>query len=326
MAHPDTAVSEAVDVQPADDDAAALDAFDAILSEEEEGEAEEPEPEDGEELEEEADEGEEPVEPAIPAPVSWSKEEKALFETLTPEQQRGVAAIEARRNGDVQKATTEAAEAKRNAMSEAETAVAQIQRQYAAELAQYAKAFEVPEPDYSLLATNPQAFAEQLAYHKQSLAQRDQLAQQSADAMRQAEAAEREAVQRWEAKQVEILAREIPEWGDLTQRRALLENVASVGKDLGYDDEAMSNLDARDILALRRVVGDRDKASKYDKLMADKMAGVRAAKGQAPITAKPGTAQPKGSGQRRALADATSRLRQTGSDADALAAFEAMGL
>lgn len=43
-------------------------------------------------------------------------------------------------------------------------------------------------------------------------------------------------------------------------------------------------------------------------------------------TAKPGAAQPSGSGTARALKDATSRLRKTGSDADAIAAFSALGI
>ena len=328
MAHLDTDVSEAVDGS----DDAALGAFDNILSEEQDGDpAEEDSPEEGDEPdaeEEEADEDEEQEEvSAIPAPVSFNAAEKAAFAELPPELQQSVAAIEARRNADVQKATTAAAEAKRTAKVEAEAQLAQIQRQYASELEQYAKALEVQEPDYSLIATNPQAFAQQMAYYKQAEAEKAALTQQSAAAVRNAQAIEQQQQQQWEAEQQAILAREIPEWNDPAKRNELVNQLISIGRDLGFEDDALSNVDATELLALRKIATDRDKAEKYDKLMAGKMEAVRAAKGKpAPMTNKPGAAQPRGSGQKRALAEATTRLRQSGSDADAMAAFEAMGL
>ncbi len=329
MAHLDTEVSEAVDGS----DNAALDAFDSILSEEgdpaEEVE-EQDSPEEGDEPEtdeEEADEDEDQEAPAIPAPVSFNAEEKAMFATMTVEQQQTVAAIEARRNADVQKATTAAAEAKRTARTEAEAQVAQIQRQYAEHLGQYAKAFEVQEPDYSLIATNPQAFAQQMAYYKQAEAEKSAMTQQSTEALRQAEAIEAQQQQQWEAEQQAILAREIPEWNDPAKRNELVTQLIAIGRDLGFADDALSNVDATELLALRKIAVDRADAAKYHKLMSGKMEAVRAAKGKpALITAQPGTAQPRGSGQRRALSEATARLKQTGSDADALRAFEAMGL
>ena len=158
MAHPE---EEAIDVQPADNDAAAIDAFDNILAEEDDqpqdDELDGEEPEDGEP--EEAFEEEEPETPAIPAPVSFNADEKAVFATMTPEQQQSVAAIEARRNAQVQTATTEAAEAKRNAQTQATAELAEIQRGYADHLKQLTRAFEVQDPDYSLLATDPASFA-----------------------------------------------------------------------------------------------------------------------------------------------------------------------
>lgn len=328
MAHLDTEVSEAVDVLPADDDAAAIDALDRIYSDDEttddEGEDESLEPDDSSEVDEDEDE---PDEPAIVAPVSFNADEKAAFETMTPEQQRTVAAIEVRRNADVQRITTEASEAKRNAREEAQSQLTQIQRQYAAELEQYARAFEVQEPDYGLIETDPQAFAEQMAYYKQATAQRQNMAQQAAYAKQQADAIETQRLQQWESEQQAILAREIPEWSDPVKRVELVERLVSIGRDLGFDDDALSNVDAQELKALNRIAQDRDKAAKWDKLQSEKMSAVRAQRGKpAPITSRSGTAQPKGSGQRRALVDATTRLRTSGSDADAMAAFEAMGL
>lgn len=337
MAHLDEQSPEAIDVSPVDDDAGALDAFDRILTDDEteiaEGEVptdDETEAEDeGEEPEDEAedaDEQEEPA-PAIPAPVSFNAEEKAAFAALPTELQQSIAATEARRNSQVQQATTAAAEAKRNAQVEAQAQLAQIQRQYAAGLEQYAKAFEVSEPDYSLIATNPQAFAEQMAYFKQATAQRQQMEQQSLEAKRQAEQAEQHLSAQHQAEQEAILAREIPEWNDATKRSELLDTIVQTGLALGFTADDLAQAEAKDVIALRTIVQDRAKAEKYDNLMAGKMEAVRAAKGKpAPITLKPGAAQPRGSGQRRALSDATTRLKQTGSDHDAMAAFEAMGL
>lgn len=330
MAHLDTDVSEAVDGS----DSAALDAFDSILSEEQEdgdpAEEEEVSTDEGDEPEaeeEEADEDEEQVEAAIPAPVSFNAAEKAAFAELPPELQQSVAAIEARRNSDVQKATTAAAEAQRTANAKAEAQLAQIQRQYASELEQYAKALEVQEPDYSLIATNPQAFAQQMAYYKQAEAEKAALAQQSQAAIRQAQQIEQAQQQQWEAEQQAILAREIPEWNDPVKRNELVNQLVAIGRDLGFDDESLSNVDATELMALRKIATDREKAEKYDKLMAGKMEAVRAAKGKpAPMTNKPGTAQPRGSGQKRAFTEAKESLKRTGSDADALRAFEAMGL
>lgn len=323
--------SEAVDGS----DNAALDAFDNILSEEQEdgepAEEEEVSTEEGDEPEaeeEEADEeGEQEEVSAIPAPVSFNAAEKAAFAELPPELQQSVAAIEARRNSDVQKATTAAAEAQRTANAKAEAQLAQIQRQYASELEQYAKALEVQEPDYSLIATNPQAFAQQMAYYKQAQAEQAALSQQSQAALRQAQQIEQAQQQQWEAEQQAILAREIPEWNDPVKRNELVNQLVSIGRDLGFEDDALSNVDATELLALRKIATDREKAEKYDKLMAGKMEAVRAAKGKpAPMTNKPGAAQPRGSGQKRALNEATQRLRKSGSDADALAAFDAMGI
>lgn len=314
-------------------DANALDAFDAIFGDEDA----EPDPDtdldtdvegdDEGEAAEADDEDEEPGEPAIPAPVSFNADERENFASLTPEQQRSVAATEARRNSDVQRITTEAAEAKRNARAEAEAQFVDIQRQYAAELEFYASNFSPQEPDFGLIATNPQAYAAQLAGYKQAVAQRQHMEQQAAAAQHNADAYEQQQKARWESEQQAILSREVPEWNDPAKRSVLLESILTIGRDLGFSNEALSNVDASEIKALRTIAMDRAKAEKWDKLQSEKMAAIRAQKGKpAPITARPGTAQPRGSSQRRAFSDASARLSKSGSDRDALDAFEALGM
>jgi hypothetical protein len=325
MAHPE---EEAIDVQPADNDAAAIDAFDNILADEDEehldGDLEE-----GDELDPddpEAEDDEELDDPVIPAPVSFNADEKAVFATMTPEQQQSVAAIEARRNAQVQQVTTEAAEAKRTARTQATSELAEIQRSYADHLKQLTQAFEPQEPDYSLLATDPQLFGQQLAHYKTVIAHREQLAKQAADVEAQANENERTASAEQQKQNVAYLQAKVPEWRDPAKFEAGIRTAVETGVVLGFTHDAMSQAEPDELLALVEASGWRDKAVKYDKLMSEKMSGVRSHKGAKQMSARPGTAQPKGSGQRRALTEATSRLRQSGSDSDAMAAFEAMGL
>ena len=325
MAHPE---EEAIDVQPADNDAAAIDAFDNILAEDEDDQPQ------GDELDGEDPEGEEPEEafeeeepetPAIPAPVSFNADEKAVFATMTPEQQQSVAAIEARRNAQVQTATTEAAEAKRNAQTQATAELAEIQRGYADHLKQLTQAFEVQEPDYSLLATDPAAFAQQLAQYKAVEAHRNALAKQAADTEALANQNAQIAAAEKQKQDIAYLRAKMPEWNDPAKFEAGIRAIDEVGQLLGFSQESLSQAEPDEVLALHEASKWREKAQKYDAIMSKRMEGVRSQKGKQ-VTARPGIAQPRGSGQRRAMHDATSRLRQTGSDADALAAFEAMGL
>ena len=326
MAHPDTEVSEAIDVQPADSDAAAIDAFDNILvDEEDQPEGDETEGDEPEDEEPEDDEDEEPEAPVIQAPASFNADEKAVFATMTPEQQQAVAAIEARRNAQVQTATTEAAEAKRTARTQATAELAEIQRGYADHLKQISQAFEPQEPDYSLLATDPQLFAQQMAQYKATEAHRNALAKQAADAEALANQNAQIAAAEKQKQDIAYLQAQVPEWRDPAKFETAIKAIADVGEALGFSQESLALAEPDEVLALHEAMKWRDKAQKYDVLMSKRMEGVRSQKGKQ-VTARPGTAQPRGSGQRRAMHEATSRLKQTGSDADALAAFEAMGL
>ena len=319
MAHSDD-TPEAVDVQSLYGDDA-VDAFENILANEGEEEEIEAEIAEGDALDDievdDADLEEEEQETAILAPVSFNADEKAFFATLTPEQQQTVAAIETRRNADVQKATTKAAEAERNAVANAQGQLANIQRQYAAELASYAKAFEPQEPDYGLLATNPQAFAQEMAYYKQAMAQRDNITQQSAEAKRQADALEAESNRAWEIQQVQLLVEAVPEWKDRTKMGEEMKGLIEIGQSLGFADEALSNVDATEILALRQIKQDRDKAAKYDALVTKNMQRVRSFKGKPAPVSKPGVAQPKRSAPARKLDDSMARLGKDSHDREA---------
>ena len=94
------------------------------LPEGDEDEGDEPE---AEETDGEDDEADEPSE-AIKPPVSLSKEQRAAFEQLPPELKKVWAETEAQRNEQVRIKTTEAAEATRNATSQAQAELAAIQQ------------------------------------------------------------------------------------------------------------------------------------------------------------------------------------------------------
>ena len=110
-----------------------------------------------EETEEQGEDEDEPEAPAIVAPSSLTATEKEAFSALDPEAQALIADIEGRRNAQVTRVTTEAAEAKRTAEAQARAEYAQSTKAYATELERYAEAFRPQQPDISLIATDPQA-------------------------------------------------------------------------------------------------------------------------------------------------------------------------
>lgn len=232
---------------------------------------------------------------------------------------------EAQRNREVQLKTTEAAEAKRNAASEARGEVAAIQRQFAEELQIYANAFVPGEPDYSLLATNPQAFAAEMAAHKQLTAQYESLMQRVAAVRQSADQIDGQAHQQFLATEHARLETAWPEWGDASRRPALAQEIATVAKELGYPDDLLPQANATDILAVRKAAEWKAKADKFDAFQARKMANVRAAKAL-PRVAKPGTA-PSRTQSKAARADAAWARAKTSKSGDDFADFlEAKGV
>lgn len=256
-------------------------------------EGEDPEAaEEPEEGEQEDGEDAEPEE-AISAPVSLNKQQKAAFAQLPPELQKVWAESEAQRNMQVQQKTTEAAEATKNARQEAFSAaqseLAKMWQQTAAELEVYASAFQPMEPDHSLLATNPQAYAEQIALSKQLGAQHQQMMQRIGELRQGSE-------QITQQQRADVLASEQaklrsawPEFFDPAKQSSLWQDVAATGKDMGFSEDVLANATASEILALKNASEWRSKAAKWDDFQSRKMAGVRAAKAL-PKAATPGIA------------------------------------
>lgn len=315
MAHSQE-TAEAVDapvIQSDDDAVAALEDIltdDDIADEGEEGD--DPEPQESEEEAEDEQDSDEPEE-AIDAPVSLNAEEKAVFSQLPPEAQRAWAASETRRNSQVQEATTKAANAQRAAEQQAAEAHSKAKAVFAEQLTEFASHFAPQPPDPQLARDYPGEYIAQKAQYDAMKAQHDAIVQQVT-------ALGEEASQEIDAAFIQQRDREllaIPEVANEETRDGYFQRAFEAAEALGYDRGVLlRDGNATDFKALVAAQGWKDKAAKYDALMAKQMQRVRDAK-----TAKPGAAQPKGSSTARALENSTRRLRETGSLHDAAAAL-----
>jgi hypothetical protein len=287
---PETA--EAADVRDTttvSDDAVSLDdILTEFLADQEGGEEEaatdaegdEPEAEDGDTEDEQDDE---PEAPAIEPPASLTADEKAAFAQLPPEAQRLMNDVEARRNTQVQQATTKAAEAQREAQASAAQAAAATKADYAQRFAAFASVYAPQAPDPRLAEVNPQAYIAQEAQYRAASAQHNDIVQQiqamkaEADQHFQAQEAE------WTQAQIAELSK-VAEWANPETRPAFYARLSPVGEALGYSAEDMAQAGAADILALKTAADWKDKAAKWDAAQARQMQRVRDAK-----SAKPGS-------------------------------------
>lgn len=232
-------------------------------------------------------------EPVIDAPDSWSKDEKAAFAALPRAQQEVISRRERERDAFVRQKAQEVVTARQTVENEARQAIAQVHRAQHEQLQRYAQMFEPQAPDIRLLQSGDEqhrALYYQLdAEYRSQIAQRDEAQREADSARQQAEALEQQQLQAQQAHELALLAERIPEWSDPSQRPKLLEELQSIGTELGYSSEQMAQASAADILALKRASEWRRKAAKYDQLNKAKMEPVRAAKNLPPV-ARPGAA------------------------------------
>jgi len=244
-----------------------------------------------------------PGDPAIVPPISWDSDAKDLFEQLPPDLQSKVAAREAQRERALQSASTEAAEVRRYALIEANAAVAEQQRAYAAQLDEIAGYYAPQRPDPALLAEDPQAFYQLQAMFESQAADHQALTQRALEV--QAEASQREAInQHYALAQDHALlgAHLGDDWTDVSRRQALLTDLEQVGATLGYSMELMGQANATDILALKAAAEWKAKADRYDALQSGKPAAMRAARA-APRVARPGVTPTRAEQSARAQAE-----------------------
>jgi hypothetical protein len=290
VAHLDD-ISEASPVDAVEDIANFLDA-EATQPEEEEEELEGGEL-DAADSEEAQDESDEPGLPAIDPPVSWGTDAKERFAQLPVELQEFVSEREAQRDKAVQRATTEAAQAKRSASIEAETVFAERQRQYASEVEYLAGQLAPQRPNPALVQSNPALFYQMQAEYEEAIVQQRELQHRAMTARQEAGQREQFAANEQLQADMAVLAEQIPDWNDTEKRTALLTEVGKVGAELGYSSDLMAEATAQDVLALKKAAEWKSKAAKYDALQKGKMDKVRAAK-SLPKVVRPGVAPTRG--------------------------------
>ena len=259
--------------------------------EEPEAQAEEVE-EDAEGLIEDEDgEEEEETEPAVPMPTSWSKEDAKAWSDLPPEAQAIVSRREAERDKYVRQVGFEKSQIKSQVENQAREVIAQMHENHATALHAYAQRFQAPEPDQRLLYTGNQedyvTYQRQDAAYRASQAQQQRLQQEIAQAQQHANLAREQAQQVERVSDAQRLKEQLPEWFDPSEGQKLQQSLQSIGTELGYPVELMAEASSTDILALKRAAEWKAKAEKFDRLMAQKMEGVRAAK-ELPKMARPG--------------------------------------
>lgn len=239
--------------------------------------------------EEEGTEGqEEPeadLEPIAP-PTSWAKEFKDQFAALPRDMQEIVSKRESERDKFVNQKSMEASQAQQRVESEARQAFAVLQRNHADQLQKYAQQFEAHQPDPRLLETGDpehmRLYMQQQARYQSTAAQRSQAQQEADTARQQAEALQNHEAQLAIQEQHRVLAEQVPEWSEPSSRAKLLSDLQPIATELGYSDEVISQANASDILALRKIAEYKVDATKYRELMKKKMVPVRAAKGIPP--------------------------------------------
>lgn len=135
---------------------------------------------------------------------------------------------------------------------------------------------------------------------------------------RQAELQQVQNQQREErlAREQEAIARALPEWNNEAKRSEIISSVVSAAKSAGFTDDEIANGIAFDHRALVLV----HKAAQYDRVMSKKSA-VEKKVVDKPKVQKPMGARNKVNPAAEAKENAMKRLRKSGSDKDANAAF-----
>ena len=318
--------SQSAGDSPADDLDSAASAIERIFADDAPPTADEDDEQvnDGEDAEldlteDEQDEGEEPAK-AIDAPVSLNAEEKTRYSQLPPEAQQFVAELEARRNTQVQSATTKASEAQRVAEFRAAQADAQARQTYADQLSQFADALAPQAPDPALAQHDPMQYIAQKAQFDAAKAQHDQFVQQ-------VQAIKVEASQGVDQSFIQERDRQllsIPDVQNEATRDAFFAKTFEAAELLGFDREAVTTKATAQEIGMLRAISDlKAKADKYDAAMSRQMKNVRQGKTK---TITPGAAQARSSARDVSLEKSKARLAESGSVADAAAVLRSLGI
>jgi hypothetical protein len=223
--------------------------------------------EEGEDYSEDADEeGSEPEE-AIAAPVSLKAEEKERFAQLPVEAQRMMAEVLTRRDSEVQKGLEGARTAQRDAERTAADTVAQTQRDYADRFERFTQAFAPPEPQRQQYP-NDMAYLVAVENHRREMAGFRQLVEQVNGIKGEADSHFSAREQEWRQDQVKQLM-SVPEFADESSRASFIQGIEDFAvNDLGYGKDEIAQAGAKDIIGLKKAMGWKAKAEKYDAYVA----------------------------------------------------------
>lgn len=215
----------------------------------------------------------------IEAPASLKAEEKEQFAQLPPEAQRFAAEVLKRRDQETQQGLEAARSAQRQAEASAADHAAQVQQQFAAQAAQLVQAFQPTPPPVELARSDPAEYQYLKAIYDEQLGTYNELVRQIAGLHTQSEqhfGAQRQA---WMQEQVNQL-RSIPEFADDAKRPEFQRALADVGKELGFSDEELAGVGAKEVFALNKVKSWKADAEKWRQHQSRRNQRPRAAQGR----------------------------------------------
>lgn len=208
------------------------------------------------------DEAEEEAE-AINAPASLTPEEKEQFAQLPPEAQRVFSETLARRDREIQQGLESARSAQRDTERTAADRIAQTQRDFAQRAERLIAAFAPTPPPAELARQDPTAFLIQKAQYDEDIQQFQALVGQIGGINQQASQHFEQRDQAWMQEQFNQL-RSIPEFADDAKRPEFQRQIGEMGKELGYSDDELANVSAKDIFAINKARQWKLKAEKWD--------------------------------------------------------------
>jgi len=270
-------------------------------------------PESGEEVEDvEASEDVEVVAevPAVEMPISWSKDDQAVWDALSPEQQAIVGRRESERDAKLKDLSNETARAKTLAASEAHKALAENYDHSAQVLQSVVSRFMPEKPNPALLAGTDADRLEHYAQTQRYTAALDEIQEivgERNKLQEQARLATMASIRESAKVSWQNIVSENPDWfdssaNDLTaDARSLIETTgAELGYPINLKEEFGENtigyaeLDESDIFAIKRANEWRVKAQKWDEYEKSKAEGQRVAKALPKTAARTNVSAPKG--------------------------------
>jgi hypothetical protein len=247
---------------------------------------------------------------AVPMPNSWSKDDQAAWEALSPEQQAIVGRRESERDAKLKDLSNDTARVKATAVSEAHNALADNYEHSAKVLQNVVARFMPQRPDPALLSGSDADRLEHYAQterYKAALDEVQEIVGESKALDQKAQEARMASLRAGAQVSWQNIVRENPDWfdpsaNDLTaDARSLIE---TTGAELGYPinlqeefgDNAIgyAELDESDIFAIKRASEWRVKAEKWDAYEKSKAEGQRVVKKLPKTVAQTNVSAPKG--------------------------------